>query len=125
MVGGLWDLKGPLASHSRRASLGTLAPSAPCFGSFAAKKRYLIVFSCSPTPSSVGRGGAKHTVAKEKADALHLLFLLVAEVGFEPHDLRVMSPTSYQAALLRDIVSSLVVPVTGIEPVRYFRITGF
>ena len=50
---------------------------------------------------------------------------LVAEVGFEPHDLRVMSPTSYQAALLRDIVSSLVVPVTGIEPVRYFRITGF
>ena len=28
---------------------------------------------------------------------------LVAEVGFEPHDLRVMSPTSYQAALLRDI----------------------
>ena len=29
---------------------------------------------------------------------------LVAEVGFEPHDLRVMSPTSYQAALLRDII---------------------
>ena len=26
---------------------------------------------------------------------------LVAEVGFEPHDLRVMSPTSYQAAPLR------------------------
>ena len=51
---------------------------------------------------------------------------LVAEVGFEPHDLRVMSPTSYQAALLRDINIRLpVVPVTGIEPVRYFRITGF
>ena len=32
-------------------------------------------------------------------------FALVAEVGFEPHDLRVMSPTSYQAALLRDILS--------------------
>ena len=47
---------------------------------------------------------------------------LVAEVGFEPHDLRVMSPTSYQAALLRDID---LVPETGIEPVRYFRITGF
>ena len=30
---------------------------------------------------------------------------LVAGVGFEPHDLRVMSPTSYQAALLRDILS--------------------
>ena len=62
---------------------------------------------------------------------------LVAEVGFEPHDLRVMSPTSYQAALLRDICrlsdatfrlpfcSPRVVPVTGIEPVRYSRITGF
>ena len=53
---------------------------------------------------------------------------LVAEVGFEPHDLRVMSPTSYQAALLRDIDFSgftVMVPVTGVEPVRYFRITGF
>ena len=28
---------------------------------------------------------------------------LVAGVGFEPHDLRVMSPTSYQTALPRDI----------------------
>ena len=28
---------------------------------------------------------------------------LVAEKGFEPHDLRVMSPTSYQTAPLRDI----------------------
>ena len=30
---------------------------------------------------------------------------LVAGMGFEPHDLRVMSPTSYQAALPRDIES--------------------
>ena len=30
-------------------------------------------------------------------------FRLVAGVGFEPHDLRVMSPTSYQAAPPRDI----------------------
>ena len=29
--------------------------------------------------------------------------VMVAGVGFEPHDLRVMSPTSYQAALPRDI----------------------
>ena len=50
---------------------------------------------------------------------------LGAGMGFEPHDLRVMSPTSYQAALLRDIVFTVVVPVTGVEPVRYFRITGF
>ena len=28
---------------------------------------------------------------------------LVAEMGFEPHDLRVMSPMSYQTALPRDI----------------------
>ena len=39
---------------------------------------------------------------------------LVAEMGFEPHDLRVMSPTSYQTAPLRDIV----VPEAGVEPVR-------
>ena len=31
---------------------------------------------------------------------------LVAEAGFEPHDLRVMSPTSYQAAPLRDIIGA-------------------
>ena len=39
---------------------------------------------------------------------------LVAEMGFEPHDLRVMSPTSCQTAPLRDIV----VPEAGVEPVR-------
>ena len=50
---------------------------------------------------------------------------LVAETGFEPRDLRVMSPTSYQAAPLRDIKFVPLVPVTGVEPVRYFRITGF
>ena len=41
-------------------------------------------------------------------------FSLVAEVGFEPHDLRVMSPTSCQTAPLRDIM----VPEAGVEPVR-------
>ncbi len=30
-------------------------------------------------------------------------FLVVAGVGFEPHDLRVMSPTSYLAAPSRDM----------------------
>ena len=53
---------------------------------------------------------------------------LVAGVGFEPHDLRVMSPTSYRAALPRDILNSVgttVVPETGLEPVRYSRSTGF
>ena len=39
---------------------------------------------------------------------------MVAEMGFEPHDLRVMSPASYQTAPLRDIL----VPEAGVEPVR-------
>ena len=40
----------------------------------------------------------------EKADAFASAFsVLVAGKGFEPHDLRVMSPTSYQTALPRDI----------------------
>ena len=56
-----------------------------------------------------------------------LCSFLVAGVGFEPHGLRVMSPTSYQAALPRDMnfLLNRLVPVTGVEPVRYFRITGF
>ncbi len=50
---------------------------------------------------------------ERKSSPLGLPFVLVAGVGFEPHDLRVMSPTSYQAALPRDMV-----PEAGIEPVR-------
>ena len=46
---------------------------------------------------------------------------LVAEMGFEPHDLRVMSPTSCQTAPLRDIM----VPEAGVEPVREKILTGF
>ena len=42
---------------------------------------------------------------KRKSNPEWVAFFLVAEMGFEPHDLRVMSPTSYQAALLRDIYS--------------------
>ena len=53
----------------------------------------------------------------------HLLRMhnMVAEMGFEPHDLRVMSPTSYQTAPLRDIM----VPEAGVEPVREINLTGF
>ena len=46
---------------------------------------------------------------------------VVAEVGLEPHGLRVMSPTSYQ--LLHSAI--YMVPVTGVEPVRCFRNIGF
>ena len=47
--------------------------------------------------------------------AFATVFLLVAEVGLEPHDLRVMSPASYQ--LLHSAISNVVL-VTGLEPVR-------
>ena len=49
----------------------------------------------------------------------------LAGTGFEPHDLRVMSPTSYQTALPRDIRFRREMPDTGFEPVRDFRLTGF
>ena len=54
-------------------------------------------------------------------------FELGAEAGFEPRDLRVMSPTSYQAALLRDIslLKKRVVPIAGLEPARELLPNGF
>ena len=81
-----------------------------------------------PTPSSGGRGGEVQTLIRNKRKQPpygDCLFRLVAGVGFEPHDLRVMSPTSYQAALPRDIQLRKVVPETGLEPVRDFHRTGF
>ena len=49
-----------------------------------------------------------HTLSQAKQKTARWLFLLclVAEVGFEPHDLRVMSPTSYRTALLRDTIGA-------------------
>ena len=52
-------------------------------------------------------------------------YLLVAGMGFEPHDLRVMSPTSYRTAPPRDILLQCLVPETGLEPVRDVTPTGF
>ena len=43
----------------------------------------------------------KNIIIHEKQAQLKIV--LVAGVGFEPHDLRVMSPTSYLAAPSRDI----------------------
>ena len=57
----------------------------------------------------------------KKKKPLARLFFLVAGVGFEPHDLRVMSPTRYQTAPSRDIM----VPEAGVEPVREVNLTGF
>ena len=39
---------------------------------------------------------------EKRTDVISVL-LMVAGMGFEPHDLRVMSPMSYLAALPRDI----------------------
>ena len=46
--------------------------------------------------------GALHCNQKNSSRQSRLHFL-VAEMGFEPHDLEVMSLASYQAAPLRDI----------------------
>ena len=59
----------------------------------------------------------------------NLVSLMVAERGFEPPDLWVMSPTSYRTAPLRDIfivqMYEILVPDTGLEPVREGNPTGF
>ena len=47
---------------------------------------------------------------------------MVAEEGFERFDLRVMGPTSYQTALLRDVcpvaVGLYTVGLLGLEPIN-------
>ena len=93
----------------------------------------LLVFSlvalASPSTqahSLLRRSFGSYPPSETKKDTrLGVFSFLVAGVGFEPHDLRVMSPTSYQAALPRDIYEREVVPETGLEPVRDFHRTGF
>ena len=80
----------------------------------------------SPIPFSEGHGEAENpdSASRGKEKTHHkgvFSFSLVAEMGFEPHDLRVMSPTSYQTAPLRD----MMVPEAGVEPVREINLTGF
>ena len=43
-----------------------------------------------------------HIFGNKKHQAVNLVFVMVAGAGFEPYDLRVMSPMSYQTALPRD-----------------------
>ena len=76
----------------------------------AAQKRstgaFLLAYPLPPT-DFVGGGSEcsnPKPKRKKKTNPIGLVFFLVAEVGFEPHDLRVMSPTSYQAALPRDMI---------------------
>ena len=70
-------------------------------GGFGRKKQLPTVF-LSAYPTSPARRSHNPT-NNEKSSPNGLLSILVAETGFEPRDLRVMSPTSYQAAPLRDI----------------------
>ena len=108
-----WDLKGPLEnivasgvyavalarfslfsplSHSLDLALRALALQAL---SLPRLRRAEVVMVQIPEPKR-----------KKEQTPDGVCSFLVAEVGFEPHDLRVMSPTSYQAALLRDILLS-------------------
>ena len=63
----------------------------------------------SPRPPNPSVGETK-SISQKKNEKRHpigcLFSFLVAGVGFEPHDLRVMSPTSYQAALPRDMIGA-------------------
>ena len=66
------------------------------------RRHYACSFHSDRAPQGSNR---KPPVIGKRKDHPHgwSFLLLVAEVGFEPHGLRVMSPTSYQAALLRDM----------------------
>ena len=82
------------------------------------RKNYGLKIEKYPLKSWLFNWGS-HLLMKVKKEKLsHPLWdnwaFLVAEMGFEPHDLRVMSPASYQTAPLRDIM----VPEAGVEPVR-------
>ena len=57
------------------------------------------------------------SVTERHVKPVHHWTKLVAEGGFEPTDLQIMRLTSYQAALLRDIMAD----AKGFEPLRTFR----
>ena len=92
----------------------------PCSVDFRHKKQFSTVFCSSPNEhrssfhNPKGRKGQATSRTKNKTNHKGWFRFLVAEMGFEPHDLRVMSPTSCQTAPLRDIM----VPEAGVEPVR-------
>ena len=65
------------------------------------------------------------TLKKNKHRLLNGVYFLVAGVGLEPHDLRVMSPTSCQLLYPAIYKIEKMVPDTGLEPVRDVTPTGF
>ena len=66
---------------------------------------------CQESPSET-----KPLQNKRKKQVKRPAFSVVAEMGFEPHDLRVMSPTSYRTALLRDIHLSAYIEYHKFSP---------
>ena len=78
----------------------------------------------SPLPPP-GRSVPPVPTDNKKKDANASFFLLVAGVGLEPHDLRVMSPTSCQLLYPAIYKIEKMVPDTGLEPVRDVTPTGF
>ena len=107
-----WDFSLPFRKHSRAASVRQARLAALLvFVTRLQKGRTASFLPRSPTPSAAARRlpevAVKNPVSvigkrKDHPGGWSFL-LLVAGVGFEPHDLRVMSPTSYQAALPRDM----------------------
>ncbi len=116
----VWDLKGPACGTQNSLLARLLTEFLPLrlvglLASAAGGSR-------PPSPLPPAEVAEQpHFALKMKKHPIGCFFILVAGVGFEPHGLRVMSPTSYQAALPRDIL----VPETGIEPVRDVSLTGF
>ena len=89
-----------IVNHHRKSK--RYARRFPCFGEKTQDKTILNCFirRFPRPPPSVAR---LNPSPKTKKDTRWVSFVFGAEAGFEPRDLRVMSPTSYQAALLRDI----------------------
>ena len=91
------------ASHSRLPAprftrLGILLASAPSL-----QKTILNRFFSLTHSLLGGREAQFRLLHPTQKGHLTVSFALDAGVGFEPHDLRVMSPTSYQAALPCDV----------------------
>ena len=99
-----WDLFAPSAFVSSPIACGTRLCRLATRDIASAKTIINRFMPCSPIPFSEGHGRDKPASrAKNKTNHKGWFCFLVAEMGFEPHDLRVMSPTSYQTAPLRDI----------------------
>ena len=96
----------PPQPHSRCASVaGSLLQLLALWGIASRKRRAVAFLLAHPRPPPEAMVAIQNPTLKDKTKAHRMVCFcfMVAGVGFEPHGLRVMSPTSYQAALPRDI----------------------